>query len=206
MDDINTLRSPNSNWYHKAGAAASLASNFVPGAGVAKFGVKLGAKAISKGAKGLKAKKFVATTVKQNRIIKVKKTVAKVKPIQTVSKSNKRKVNSKAANLRKQGFQEHHIISDKNKLTQNHKLLKEAGFDLQSRSNKMFLPSKASLHPTRSIHKGKHTNKVSENLARQMDQVLEIGTANGWSQKQYNDALRGIISGERQLLRNGSRA
>ncbi|MCG1021457.1 hypothetical protein EKQ44_07180 [Sutcliffiella horikoshii] len=98
LDDINTLRSPNSKWYHKAGAAASLASNFVPGAGVAKFGVKLGAKAISKGAKGLKAKKFVATTVKQNRTVKVKKQAvmakAKPKPLQSVNKGNTRKSNN----------------------------------------------------------------------------------------------------------------
>ncbi|WP_331254652.1 RHS repeat-associated core domain-containing protein [Sutcliffiella horikoshii] len=97
LDDINTLRSPNSKWYHKAGAAASLASNFVPGAGVAKFGVKLGAKAISKGAKGLKAKKFVATTVKQNRTVKAKKQAvmakAKPKPVQSVNKGNTRKSN-----------------------------------------------------------------------------------------------------------------
>ncbi|WP_420490272.1 AHH domain-containing protein [Neobacillus drentensis] len=52
---------------------------------------------------------------------------------------------TREANLKKQGFQEHHIISDKNKLTKNHELLDEAGYDLQSRNN-----------------------SVSENLARQM--------------------------------------
>lgn len=113
---------------------------------------------------------------------------------------------TREANLKKQGFQDHHIISDKNKLTKNHELLDAAGYDLQSRNNKMFLPTNESLHPTRSIHKGRHTNSVSENLANQMDEVLEYGRANGWTQQQYNDALRGIISGERQLLRDGSRA
>ncbi|WP_237662902.1 hypothetical protein [Sutcliffiella horikoshii] len=46
---------------------------------MAKFGVKLGAKAISKGAKGLKAKKFVATTVKHNRTVKANKQAVKAK-------------------------------------------------------------------------------------------------------------------------------
>nr|WP_237663318.1 RHS repeat-associated core domain-containing protein [Sutcliffiella horikoshii] len=92
LDDINTLRSPNSKWYHKAGAAASLASNFVPGAGVAKFGVKAvakyGVKNIQKGAKGLKAKKFVATSVKQNRTVKAKKQAVKAKTKNNTKGSN----------------------------------------------------------------------------------------------------------------------
>ncbi|WP_237662893.1 hypothetical protein [Sutcliffiella horikoshii] len=109
MDDINTLRSPNSKWYHKAGAAASLASNFVPGAGVAKLGVKAvakyGVKNIQKGAKGLKAKKFVATTVKQNRTVKAKKQAVKAKtkpkPVQSVSKGNNRKSNNSKGSVSK---------------------------------------------------------------------------------------------------------
>ncbi|QHE54033.1 AHH domain-containing protein [Pontibacillus sp. HMF3514] len=119
---------------------------------------------------------------------------------------NLRTQNSREAYLKKQGFQDHHIISDKNKLTKNHELLDESGYNLQSRNNKMFLPTDESLHPTRSIHKGKHTNSVSENLARQMDEVVEHGRANGWKQEQYNDAIRDIVSNERQLLREGSRA
>lgn len=105
-----------------------------------------------------------------------------------------------------EGFQDHHIISDKNPLTMNHDLLQQAGFNLQSRANKIFLPTDASLHPTRSIHLGRHTTGVSRNLADQMDQVLEVGTQNGWSQTQFDQALRAIISQERQLLRSGERA
>lgn len=53
------------------------------------------------------------------------------------------------------------------------------------------------MHPKRSIHKGRHTNRVSENfnLANQMDEILEYGRANGWTQQQYNDALRGNALG-----------
>lgn len=68
-DDIRTLRSPKSKWYHKASAIGMIGLNFVPGGGMAKYGVK----AISKGAKGLKHKKYYAKSLKQNRTLKVKK-------------------------------------------------------------------------------------------------------------------------------------
>src|SRR5690606_8518455 len=87
-----------------------------------------------------------------------------------------------------EGFQDHHILSDKNKLTQNHELLDLAGFDLQKRQNKIFLPTDETLHPTRSIHSGRHTTQVSRNLAEQMDAVVEVGKQQGWTQQQYQKA------------------
>ena len=56
-----------------------------------------------------------------------------------------------------------------------HVLLDLAGYDLQKRSNKIYLPTVDILHPTRSIHKGRHLNSVSVNLANQMDQIVELG-------------------------------
>ena len=85
-----------------------------------------------------------------------------------------------------EGFQDHHIISDKNALTKNHELLDLAGFNLQSRSNKMFLPTDGALHPTRSIHLGRHRTSVSRNLAEQMDSVVNFGKQNGFSQGQFD--------------------
>ncbi|MFL7329984.1 AHH domain-containing protein [Escherichia coli] len=116
-------------------------------------------------------------------------------------------LDSKRARLLKQkGFQEHHIISDKNSLTKNHPLLKAAAYDLQKMKNKIFLPTKCELHATRSIHKGRHQKKVSENLANEMDKVLEHGRKHGWTQKQYSDALDEIVAKERALLKSGHRA
>ena len=105
-----------------------------------------------------------------------------------------------------EGFQDHHIISDKNILTKNHELLDLSGVNLHSRGNKIFLPTDASLHPTRSIHLGRHTTKVSRNLAEQMDAIVRVGKQQGWSQAQYQQALKSIISQERQLLKSGQRA
>ena len=104
------------------------------------------------------------------------------------------------------GFQDHHIISDKNKLTQNHELLELAGFDLQNRQNKIFLPVNETLHPTRSIHNGRHITQVSKDLEKQMDAVVEYGQQQGWTQKEYKQELEAIIAQERKLLKSGERA
>jgi hypothetical protein len=105
-----------------------------------------------------------------------------------------------------QGFQDHHILSDKNPLTMNHELLDLSGYNLQSRSNKIFLPETAAAHPTRSIHQGRHLNSVSENFSDQMTTIANYGRQQGWSQAQYRQALDGIVAQERALLRSGDRA
>lgn len=77
-DDIRTLKSPKSKWYHKAGAAASLASNFIPGAGAVKWGVK----AVKYGKKMKKSRKFAAASIKKMRKakLKAKASRARIKP------------------------------------------------------------------------------------------------------------------------------
>lgn len=77
---------------------------------------------------------------------------------------------------------------------------------MQKRQNKIFLPTEETLHPTRSIHNGRHTTQVSRNMAEQMDAVVEVGKQQGWSQQKYQQALDTIISQERQLLKSGERA
>ncbi len=66
----------------------------------------------------------------------------------------------RASEFRKDGFQDHHIISWTNKATKDHPLLKMAGFteqNMHSRKNKIFLPTTEGLHTTRAIHSGRHT-------------------------------------------------
>ncbi|MBA2870486.1 RHS repeat-associated protein [Anoxybacillus calidus] len=77
-DDIRTLKSPKSKWYHKAGAAASIASNFIPGAGQLKWGVK----AVKYGKKMKKSRKFAAASIKKMRKakLKAKASRARIKP------------------------------------------------------------------------------------------------------------------------------
>jgi RHS repeat-associated protein len=104
------------------------------------------------------------------------------------------------------GFQEHHIISNKNALTAEHELLDLAGFNLESRANKLFLPPDEAFHSTRSLHLGRHTTGVSRSLAEQMDAIVEVGRIQGWTQQQYRDALLSLISQERQSLKTGVKA
>ncbi len=104
------------------------------------------------------------------------------------------------------GFQSHHIISNKNILTKNHELLELAGFDLNSSKNLIYLPTDELLHPTRSIHLGRHRNSISRNMEKQMDAIVRIGSQQGWSKQQYNQALVELLSQERQILKSGNRA
>ncbi|KEZ48577.1 hypothetical protein AZ46_0216830 [Metabacillus indicus LMG 22858] len=66
-NDIRTLRNPKSKWYHKAGATVSIASNFIPGAGQAKWAVKGLKGAVKYGKKAKKAKKFAASSLKKSK-------------------------------------------------------------------------------------------------------------------------------------------
>ncbi len=102
-------------------------------------------------------------------------------------------------------FQDHHIISDTNKHTQNHELWEKAGMNPQSKVNKIFLPTEPEHHQTRSIHKGRHWDSISENLGGTMTRELNKGKIEKWSTDQYKEALHQILAEERQMLRSGER-
>ncbi|CEG25313.1 DNRLRE domain-containing protein [Bacillus sp. B-jedd] len=63
-DDIRTLTSKNTKWYQKAGAAVSIASNFIPGGGFVTKAAKVAIKGTSKSVKGYRASKTVAKAAK----------------------------------------------------------------------------------------------------------------------------------------------
>lgn len=102
------------------------------------------------------------------------------------------------------GFQDHHIISHTNQLTKDHALLKLAGFDLESRSNKIFLPTGDSLHNTRSIHRGRHTEEYHAYVSRRMDEIVEQGRMEGWAQAEYRAALDMLLADARRELKAGT--
>jgi hypothetical protein len=104
------------------------------------------------------------------------------------------------------GFQDHHIISPTNRATRNHPLLGLAGYDLQGRANRMLLPSISSAHPTRSIHRGRHDKAYSEVLRDRMNEIVERGRAEGFSQADYRRELDALVAWERAALRSGDRA
>ncbi|MFZ3589760.1 DUF6531 domain-containing protein [Bacillus sp. DJP31] len=69
-DDINTLRNPKAKWYQKAGATLSIASNFVPGAGQAKWAVKGAVAGVKYGKKAKKVQKLASGSVKDEKKIR----------------------------------------------------------------------------------------------------------------------------------------
>ncbi|PKG27231.1 hypothetical protein CWS20_20020, partial [Cytobacillus horneckiae] len=91
-DDIKTIKSKKTKWYQKAGAAISIASNFIPGGGLASKAVKAAIKGTSKAYKAAKATKKATTKIKRSpskkvssQVNKKPKTVA-AKPIRTAPK------------------------------------------------------------------------------------------------------------------------
>lgn len=103
------------------------------------------------------------------------------------------------------GYQSHHIISPTNKETRNHELLRLAGFNnLDSRPNRIYLPTHESQHPSRSIHSGRHTQDAMDRVSRKMDDVVARGKSENWSQSQYRSGLRDMLASERQDLRAGN--
>jgi hypothetical protein len=82
--------------------------------------------------------------------------------------------------------------------------LSAAGFGLESAANKIYLPTHAGQHPTRSIHMGRHSGDVMRDMKERMDALHFIGQSSGWNQSQYNAALRGMLAQQRQDLRAGN--
>ncbi|WP_176547233.1 RHS repeat-associated core domain-containing protein [Bacillus sp. AFS053548] len=59
-DDIKTLTSKKTKWYYKAGAAVSIASNFIPGGGIVSKVAKAAIKGTRKAVKAYKVSKAVS--------------------------------------------------------------------------------------------------------------------------------------------------
>lgn len=70
-NDIKTMKSKNTKWHQKAGAAISISSNFVLGGGIISKTAKVAVKGTAKAVRVVKASKVVV------KAIKVVKTTAK---------------------------------------------------------------------------------------------------------------------------------
>ncbi len=87
-DDIKTIKSKKTKWYQKAGAAISIASNFIPGGGLASKAVKAAIKGTSKAYKAAKSTKKATTKIKRSPSKKVSSKVNK-KPKTVATKPNR---------------------------------------------------------------------------------------------------------------------
>ena len=104
---------------------------------------------------------------------------------------------------RPKNTQEHHVISDKNPATKNHPLINASGYDLQSSQNKILLPTDNSGTNNRTIHKGRHRQIYSSQIASKMDAVYLEGKRNNWTKQQYAAAMNNLVKGLKKDLKSG---
>lgn len=107
------------------------------------------------------------------------------------------------ARLRSMGFQRHHLVSPTNTITADHEIFERAGMSYEAFQNKMMLPRDRSVHPSRTVHQGRHTTAHNQRMLDSMNDILEKGMREGWTQEQYRDALDSLLAAERQRLRRG---
>ena len=101
--------------------------------------------------------------------------------------------------------QEHHVI---HRSLADHELFKLAGMNAEDTANKMLLPTTKGSGLTttdRSVHQGRHVNKVKEALERKMDKFIELGKEQNYTTEQYKSALQSIIREEKASLKSGDR-
>src|SRR5690606_37158626 len=88
----------------------------------------------------------------------------------------------------------------------DHPLWKKAGRNVQDRINKMILPTKKGAEKsttTRTIHQGRHNDKIFDRLEESMNNIMKKGEKEGYTQKQYEKELLDLIKDERQGLKSG---
>ncbi|MBP9878298.1 MAG: AHH domain-containing protein, partial [Alphaproteobacteria bacterium] len=103
-----------------------------------------------------------------------------------------------------EGTQVHHIIPQ---TLENDKFLKSIGYDIQQRSNKMFLPTvkgDSLLNTNRSFHQGRHVVEVERGIQKSLDAIKEQKILHGWSnEKTIQEIQKQIVTPQRALLREG---
>nr|WP_305069870.1 AHH domain-containing protein [Flavobacterium covae] len=100
------------------------------------------------------------------------------------------------------GYQNHHVIP---RSMADHPAIKAAGFDVDKPSNLIYLPKEQGTHPTRSQHKGwnKQHKAYNADMFGKLKDIHDIGKAEGWSKKQYSEAIEDLRSQTRKGLREG---
>ncbi|WP_269467217.1 AHH domain-containing protein [Flavobacterium columnare] len=100
------------------------------------------------------------------------------------------------------GYQNHHVIP---RSMADHPAIKSAGFDVDKPSNLIYLPKEQGTHPTRSQHKGwnKQHKAYNADMFGKLNDIHDIGKAEGWSKKQYSEAIEDLRSQTRKGLREG---
>jgi RHS repeat-associated protein len=105
--------------------------------------------------------------------------------------------------LNKLGYVKHHI--DPNALA-NHPLVSRIGYDIQSKMNLMALPTRKGIHPTRTVHRGRHREIYTREFQQLMDDLDRQVRAGTMSPERARAILDERIAKVRQELRSGKRS
>lgn len=104
------------------------------------------------------------------------------------------------SSLRSQGYHSHHIIPQS---LSKHPALELTGFSIEKYSNKIALPSKADLHPGRTVHSGRHRSDYTDRIEAVLDDVAEAVRSKQMTPEQGRAAIENAVAAERQGLRKG---
>lgn len=104
--------------------------------------------------------------------------------------------------IKQVGWQEHHIIP-KMKRFSEHPLVKRSGLNINSKLNKMSLPSKRELDPLKTLHRGKPDEKALRRLMQELNDAESIAKRESWSQQRSLEEIKKIIAKESEGLNSG---
>lgn len=108
-----------------------------------------------------------------------------------------------ADKVRSAGYQFHHMVPRE---LANHPALARTGFDIEGYMNKIALPSKAGLHPTRTVHRGMHTRASMARLQLELDRIDAAVKGGQMTPEQGRRAIEIAVARERKDLRDGSKS
>ncbi|PWW04457.1 RHS repeat-associated protein [Hoeflea marina] len=107
-----------------------------------------------------------------------------------------------ANSLRSQGYQFHHIAP---KSLSNHPAIALTGFDMEKMGNRLALPSTPGLHPTRTVHQGRHIDKYVDHFEEVLDRVVADIKSGRITPQQGREIIEKAVTRERKDLKDGNR-
>jgi hypothetical protein len=106
--------------------------------------------------------------------------------------------------MRKAGEQIHHIIPKGDKRFQEHKLLKEIGFNLKKdETNQILLPSSRADPDKRTLHLGKQNEEYNSYVLDRLDRLRDQAERGKWDVETKRKAVDKLLADIKSELENG---
>jgi hypothetical protein len=102
-------------------------------------------------------------------------------------------------------WQKHHVLTGKQNQVSQHPIWQKAGITAEHKINKIDLPVLGLLHPTKSIHRGRHLQRLADKQKYLLDKLEKLGDRLQWSPNEYLRRLSRLLAVERRKLLTGHR-